>query len=336
MTQDVMKLSPTTRFSRPQGGFALLAVLWGVTVLFVLALVFSRSVQVEVRTALYHKEAAQAHALACGGVEVAIMKLAYPPAPDQKDSLLPWRHGQRASTLDVAGGRAELRIVNALGLVDLNSASSEQLARLLQARGVDSMKARELASRIVEWRSPASSPRESLGFTAHSGTGGEADEARHASFDSIEELLRVPGMTPEIFYGTLEVGEEGKIRPVYGVQQDLTVFSGSAQVNVNYASEEVLESVPGIDRELASIIVRERKREPFRSVEEIRQRLSTSLLDESLPLLTTGEVQTYTIISVGELAGSRVRRSVKALVQLTPQRVPGYRTVAWQDDYPAD
>jgi hypothetical protein len=57
-----------------------------------------------------------------------------------------------------------------------------------------------------------------------------------------------------------------------------------------------------------------------------------SLPDEALPLLTTGVCPTYSIISVGAVNGSAVRRTVKAVVQVAPQGSAQHRLIAWYDE----
>ncbi len=92
----------------------------------------------------------------------------------------------------------------------------------------------------------------------------------HNSFGSVEEVLRVRGMSRDIFYGTAEFSREQGIQYQYGVGRDLTIYSKSSQVNVNYASEAVLLSVPGVGEDLAEPIVRERSKEPFKSLDDMR------------------------------------------------------------------
>jgi hypothetical protein len=101
--------------------------------------------------------------------------------------------------------------------------------------------------------------------------------------------------------------------------------------------------VPGVDEDLAEPIVRERSNKPFKSLEDVAQRLSTSLPEKALPFLTTGEVGIYSIVAVGEVKGSRVRRTIKAVVQVAQQgAVPQgpvsqgaalHRIIAWYDDF---
>ena len=306
---------------------ALLVVLWTVALLVLMVIALSNSVQVEVRTATYRKESAQAYALACGGVETAIFEIAYPPTDDQKRSpMWTWRKGQMDAVVPFKGGRARLQLVNEAGKIDLDRATADQLGRLFESQGLDHVQAQELAEAIVDWRSPAKA---------------DVDESRaarsevpphHAPFASLEEVLRVPGMSRAILYGSAELDAMGKVRFGLGASRDLTVRSGS-QLNINYASAAALRSVPGIDADLAQTIIGERRRDPFKTVTEVNDRIAGFLPDDALPYLTTGETNIYSIISTGEVDGSPVRRTVEAVVQFVSEGSQNYRIVSWYDDW---
>lgn len=315
-----------------EGGIALLAVLWALTLLSLVALALSSSVQDEVRMATYRKEAAQAHALACGGVDTAIMAIAYlVPEDPSNPPFWNWKPGQREGVVPFPGGAARLLIENESGKVDLNVASRGQLIRLFEARGLATDSAETLAAAILHWRAPEQEDDpDAEALDAYYQRAGI--RPRHGRFQSVEEVLNVRGMSREIFYGTVEVSPQGTIHQIYGVGQDLTVMSGSVLVNVNYASQYVLMSLPGMTADLARTIVKERETEPFTSMVQVGDRTAMSLPDDSLPYLTTAEGNTYCIVSVGEIAGSPVHRAVQAFIQIDPQMVPGYRLVAWYDD----
>jgi type II secretory pathway component PulK len=302
-----------------------------VTVLILVALAFSGSVQIETRTAIYRKEASQAYALAEGGVQAAILEIAYPPAEDQQDKPRLWEKGQRMVRVPYEQGAALVEIVNESGKLDLNVTEPKQLARLFEARGLEAAEAAQLAAAINHWRSPAGpDDQESQALEDYYRDAGY--RPAHQRFGSLEEVLRVRGMSRDIFYGTAEFSREKGIQYQYGVGQDLTIYLKSSQVNVNYASEAVLLSVPGVGEDLAEPIVRERTTQPFKSLEDVAQRLSTSLPDKALPFLTTEPCKIYSIVSVGEVNGSRVRRTVKAVVQVAPQGTALHRIIAWYDD----
>jgi len=319
----------------PDRGIALLAVLWTLTLLGLVALSLSSAVQDEVRTATYRKDAAQAYAFACGAIDTAIMAIAYPvPGNAANPPFWSWKQGQRESVVPFAGGRARLEIENESGKLDLNFATDEELVRLFLARGVAPAPAQELAAAILHWRLPKQDDAESAALDKYYQAAGI--RPRHGRFQSVEELLNVRGISPELYYGAVEVLRDGSVGRTYGAGQDLTVMSGSSAVNVNYASEYVLESLPGMTVSLAKDIVRERTNAPFRSVPEVGDRLAVILPDEALPYLTTTEGGTYRIRAVGELAGSAVRRAVQAVVQVDPMNTLRHRVVAWYDDAAVD
>ncbi|HXX23840.1 MAG TPA: helix-hairpin-helix domain-containing protein [Terriglobia bacterium] len=312
-------------------GVALLAVMSAVSVMLLVAAAFSSSVQIETRTAIYRKESAQAYALAVGGVQAAILEIAYPPSSDQQDKPQLWKSGQRLLRVPYAHGVGLVEIVNEAGKLDLNVAGPEQLRRLFEARGLEAAQAVNLATAIDHWRSPPGSDSEE--FKALDEYYRDAGyHAAHERFTSVEEALRVRGMTRDIFYGTVGFSREKKIQYKYGMGQDLTIYSRSPLINVNYATEEALLSVPGVSESLAGAIVEERVKKPFQSVDEMVQRLAVSLPDKALPFLTTGTCKTYSIVSVGTVSGSRVRRTVKAIVQVGPRGAALHRIIAWYDD----
>ena len=328
---------PESRILNParDAGVALLAVMSAVTILILVALSLSNSVHLETRTAIYRKEATQAHAMAVGGVQAAILEIAYPPASDQQDKPRLWKNGQRFVQVPYEHGAARMEIMNENGKLDLNVAGREQLARLFEARGLGPVDATRLAAAIIHWRSPAGSDdRESRDLEDYYRDAGYAPS--HSPFGSVEEVLRVRGMSRDIFYGTAEFSRERRIQSKYGVGRDLTVYSKSSSVNVNYASEAVLLSVPGIDEDLAQPIVQERSNKPFESLDEMAKRLGVSVPDSALPFLTTDVCKTYSIVSMGEVNGSRVRRTVKAVVQVSSQVASRgaalHRVIAWYDD----
>ena len=324
-------LDPESRILNPAAGVALLAVMSAVSVMLLVAMAFSGSVQIETRGAIYRKEVTQAYALAEGGVQAAILEIAYPPAEDQEDKPRLWNKGQRLVRVPYAHGVALVEIVNETGKLDLNVAGRKRLTRFFEARGLETAQAAHLAVAIDHWRSPPESDDEE--FKALDDYYRDAGyHPAHDRFTSVEEALRVRGMSRDIFYGTAEFSRKNGIQYQYGVGQDLTIYSRSPLVNVNYASEAVLLSVPGVNEDLAEALVQERSKEPFKSLDDVAQRLGVSLPDEALPFLSVDEGKIYSIVSLGTVNGSRVRRAIKAVVQVAAQGVARHRIIAWYDD----
>jgi len=324
--------NPASRILNPASGVALLAVMSAVSVMLLVALAFSSSVQIETRSAIYRKQATQAYAMAVGGVQAAILEIAYPPAEETSDKPRLWRKGQRLLRVPYAEGVALVEIASETGKVDLNAARREQLARLFEARGVSEERAAQLALAIDHWRKPSGSDEE--GFKALDDYYRDAGyQPTHTRIASVDEMLLVRGMSRDIFYGTAAFSREHGIQSLYGVGQDLTVYSQSTLVNVNYASKAVLLSVPGMTEELTEGIIEERIQGPFKSLDDLTQRLANSPSAESLPYLSVEDNgRTYTILAVGMVNGSSLRRAVKAVVSVQPQGSAMHRIIAWSDD----
>ncbi|MBI2265994.1 MAG: general secretion pathway protein GspK [Armatimonadetes bacterium] len=89
---------------------------------------------------------------------------------------------------------------------------------------------------------------------------------KDAPLDSLEEILRIRGCTPEMYYGRPK-----ETPPVPGLSELLTLYSGG-KVNINTAPREVLESLDSqVSPSLAYSIISHRASEPFSSVDELKK-----------------------------------------------------------------
>src|SRR5205823_3058787 len=102
-------------------------------------------------------------------------------------------------------GDARVTIMPETGKLDVNHAAPEELMRLMAALGVDAGRARTIAHAIDEWRRPGAPDQPDAHYQAF----GPSFRLPHASFEEIEELLLLPGVTPEIFYGGFVSGGGG-------------------------------------------------------------------------------------------------------------------------------
>lgn len=127
---------------------------------------------------------AQLDAEAAGGVQEAMFHL----LDAGRDH---WPADGSTHQVREAGGRLLLRIDSETGKVNLNSASPDLLAGLLQAVGADSRQAAAIATAIVAWRFPRSQGTSDP-------AAGPGYQSPGAPFESIAELGLVPGMTPAL------------------------------------------------------------------------------------------------------------------------------------------
>jgi general secretion pathway protein K len=181
--------------------------------------------------------------LASAGVEKATMELLW--TVTQGATFIP--KGATYINYEFPSGPTHVEIIPEAAKLDVNHVSGEQLMALLNALGVDPARAGVIAAGIIDWRTPGAggSPFDSyyLSLTP-------SFQAPHASFQEIEELLSVRGVTPDIFYGTWaaagngDAGTEPLVRHA-GLNDCLTVYRSPWGLDVNAAEPAVLAAGAG-------------------------------------------------------------------------------------------
>src|SRR5262249_54285815 len=97
---------------------------------------------------------------------------------------------------------------------------------------------------------------------------------RNGPFQSLDELLLVKHMTPEIFYGRVELNPvTGAYQRIPGVRDLITIKSGINQINVNNASREVLAALPKVTPATVEKVIAERSLGPFKSTDDLVRRI---------------------------------------------------------------
>lgn len=111
-----------------QRGIALVIVLWGVTLLALLAAGFAQATGLSARRMLHAVEAAQARARLDEAVAIAVIALRQPERP--------WRGDGSLHSVNLPGAHAEIRVFSENGRIDLNHAEPVLLQSLFrQAAG---------------------------------------------------------------------------------------------------------------------------------------------------------------------------------------------------------
>jgi hypothetical protein len=145
--------------------------------------------------------------------------------------------------------------------------------------------------------------------------------------------LLVRGMTPELFYGTVERDPQGQLRPLDGLTDCITVYGAGGQVDVNTAPPPVLAAV-GLGQQAVDFLVKARRAEPFRSIAQLR---GAGLPYETMVRLGIGGGRVYTLRSTARLRAadgklSDLTRSVGATVGWGGSGSgDGYQVLRWQD-----
>jgi general secretion pathway protein K len=316
--------------SKPrENGVVLVALLWVLAALSLLALNFAASVRIEASLAQSAGEAERDYFFARGGLEEVVYLLAFPDRdPERQSRLFPYAGGMNHYWLYQEDLVCHVALQDESGKLDLNHCSEESLARLLRVLGVQESQAIYIARRVVEWRKPAR-----LTEADREENHSESSTANHRDFYSVEELLMVGGVTREMLYGGPRRNEQGKVELRRGLAEYVTAYLENGRVNANYAEPEVLASALDIDLDTAQSIGEERRAEPFKSASDLSQRIPGRLSGESLSALATDLSKTYCLVATAFRRGSKVRRSVKAVIRLDAQWKSHHEKLIWYDEY---
>lgn len=186
------------------GGMALIAVLWMVAALSVIATGMLHTVKGEIRLAGHQRQTAQAGSLADGAIRWVLQDISA-----RKPVLV------RTVYIDVPLQgrlvRAQVQPLN--GLIDINQAPAPLLAALFQhAAGLPPANSTQLAQAVVDARKRPDS------------------QGRPEGFDASEDLLRVPGISYPL-YATISrlvsasLNSNGRVNPQAATVPVLTVLA---------------------------------------------------------------------------------------------------------------
>jgi general secretion pathway protein K len=174
------------------GGFALLIVLWTLVLIAFLVAHITASGRTEIRIADNIVDDAVARAAADGAISAAVFNLSN-PRQDQR-----WPLGGPVRELTVGDSRVTLRLEDEASRINPNLASPGLLQALLQTLGVTPQRAQQLAGAISEWVGTAQDQRSPAAILADYRAAGLDYQPPEAPLESLDELGRVVGMTPDV------------------------------------------------------------------------------------------------------------------------------------------
>lgn len=289
---------------RRNRGIALVLVMWVLTLLTVMALGMTQTQRTE--TALVDNQigGARFRAIADAAIAYTILSFLVPETEDgggfgarEVDS--PWipNGAPRAWTFD--GQSVTIAVFNESSRIDLNRADAQLLVALMRVLGVEEDDAGRLADAIADWRDEDDVKLLNGAEDADYEAAGRPLGAKDAPFATVDELQQVLGMDPLLYL---------RLAP------ELTVESGAASPNPQFASPAVIAALEGISLEEAELRVQERD--------------SPLLEGAQGPLAFNRGGPLYRIQVREQVAGSG-GRALEALVELVPGQQPPYR-VRWR------
>jgi general secretion pathway protein K len=209
-----------------EAGFALVAVLLVVAVLSVIAVSMLSSGQIAARLARSSSRHASETAVLDAGISRALLGI-MDKRPDHR-----WRADGVPQTISIFRTQIAISVQDELGKIDLNAADADLFKGLFRSVGLDTRNAGVIVDRILDWRSPSDLRHLNGLSTEDYSSIGAVYRPRHAGFQRIDELLLVPGMTPELYE---------RVAPA------LTVYSGRPLFDPQIAPREALLALSNMD-----------------------------------------------------------------------------------------
>ncbi len=318
-------------------GGALLTVLWLSAGLAAIAFAVATTVRGEVERAATLSDTVRAQYLAAGAIDRALLYMEWGPRFRRPDgSSLYYEPWMNRLPLNFPGGEAVVEVIPATARLNINTASEADLFRLLLSLGAEPERARETARGIIDWRTPAPGGGPTP-FDLYYLSLVPSFRARHASFEEVEEVLLIKGMTPGLFYGTYHRDPQGRLHPGDGFRDCVSVYGVNDAFDVNSAPAALLASI-GLPPEAVARILEIRRLAPFRSPQQLDQ--IRQFMGPAGSRLRIGGHTMYTLRATARLrlqdgALSDLRRSVAATVKMLP---PGssapYVVLRWYDHAP--
>ena len=221
-------------------GFILVAVLWILGGLAVLAAIYTLYVVNAATSLVVNNDRIQADASVSAALELTAYYLSAVKEDERPTS---GQFNFRVGNSNVAVG-----FLGESARIDLNSAAPPLLAGLFRVLGADAEAANSYAERVVGWRTNATNqnPDQDKEITAYRNAG-LTYNPRQAPFTNTHELWLVLGLPPALVERALGF---------------VTVFSGMPNVNVMDAAPEVIAALPGMTPELLDAVLKQRTARP--------------------------------------------------------------------------
>ncbi len=211
-------------------GSALLVVLWLSAALSAIAFSVASTVRSETGRVTSSVDRLKAYYLATGAIERARLYIEWGESQRNPDGTPRYyAPGMPRLEFQFPSGQAEVEVIPETAKMNINSSPPEDLYNLLLVLGAAPERAREITAGILDWRTPQPLGEPTMFdqlYLSHN----PSFRSRHASFEEIEELLLIQGMTPELFYGTYGHDAEGRLTPHRALKDCVSVYGGTSGV----------------------------------------------------------------------------------------------------------
>ena len=302
-------------------GLALLMVLWVLAVLSVLVLSFAYMARTEVYSTISFRDGMEKKFLAEAGIERGIMELFYRSANKNQMSAIEGSEIVRIDGRQYDGELGESKysfsIADESGKININALTDANgiiLNSLIVNLGLPGETANTIVDSILDWKDADNLRRLNGAEDEYYQSLPVPYKAKNDKLDTLEELLLVRGVTPEILFGS------GNSR---GLINFLTVYSKGPAINLNAAAKEVLMALPNMTSSMADRIVE------FRETAELRGRQDViaivgDVFTTIAPFVGFAESNIYTIEGRGLKKDEKRGYAIRAVMIIEGGNQPRY------------
>jgi general secretion pathway protein K len=290
-------------------GMVLITVLWVVLVIAFLSFSLAAAARIEFNATRDSFDSDRAFFMAKTAAEAVFREVQNPGTLNGS----PVTRQDNAWVFPFESGEARVRYESNAHLIDVNAASDELLGSTFASLGLDQTLRNQLVDCIIDWRDEDDFPSLNGAEIIDYGQVIVVDQRlpRNGPFQSLDELLLVKYMTPEIFYGRVEFDAAvGQYRRVPGLRELITLRSGIARVNVNNASRDVLAALPDMSPESLERIITERANKQFESMDDVFLRVPELANTPASEYLTTELGNPSGLVSFASITSSGATRTV--------------------------
>lgn len=318
-----------------QDGVALIAVLWIFIFLFVVAFEFSTSAREEATAAQRFSDETLGYYLALAGFERGLYdflnqqnpaaQTAQTPEAKKNDPFDGEFHEE-----DLGTGAFRVRLVDESGKININRVNDETLRRIFTNLGLDEARRDILVDSIMDWRDADDLHRTNGAENDYYASLSPPYSAKNGPLDSVEDLLWIKGMTPELFFGySDETSQPANGSARTALREIFTVDSPIDRVNLRTASAEVIHALTGIALEKCRGFVEERKKLSEKSLADLLPLLGIGAADSAMQAFIFTNPSVIAVEAEGRPSGSRMARKVKGIVRLGGAQ--GFEILRWLD-----
>ena len=324
-------------------------VLWVLMLLTVIVGEFCFAMRTRVNITRNFKESTEAYYIALAGlnkaIEQTILQQMTPrtavsvengdsKAPDTEEAAAGWRINTDMPPTPFGAGMFEVRIENESGKINLNLADEGLLRLMLGSLDIDDAQKDVIVDSIMDWRDADRNHRINGAENDYYQSLPEPYACKDGDFDTKEELLRVRGVTPDIYeqafaaYVTVFPKSDIQKRKQRAGKKGFDYN----HLNINAIPLELWANFPGMTDALAADIAAYRAEKDFKSLQDVSSVVGPEVYRGIAKYLTTQTSPYFIIRSTGKISGSRVEEGLSAVILFDVLLKKKYQVVQWTDD----